>query len=165
MEHIAPVTFTEYLVLFILCLGCYLIGYLFAKKHSAKKYGKILDQCLTEKQLLEDSLLNQPGNTPGNIRAVKTRERRGALYTGDNPLDFERLGHAGEDHRDNLKKINGIGPFIEEKLNAIGIFTYEQISRFNEQDIEQVTELLRFFPGRIKRDNWKGQAIALKKKM
>ncbi|WP_461533674.1 hypothetical protein [Sinomicrobium sp.] len=159
MEHIAPIGFTEYLILFILCFGCYLIGYFFAKRNSKKKYGKALDQCLTEKQLLEDSLLNQSETT----RAGRSGTQNNGNTT-NNHLDFERLGYADENQKDDLKKISGIGPFIEEKLNAIGIYTYEQIGRFNDDDIEQVTELLQFFPGRIKRDNWKSQAITLKKK-
>jgi len=57
-----------------------------------------------------------------------------------------------------LKLISGIGPFIEEKLNGIGIYTFDQISRFTKEDIDTVTELIKFFPGRIERDNWTDQA-------
>ncbi|WGK64429.1 hypothetical protein [Croceiramulus getboli] len=69
-------------------------------------------------------------------------------------LDFERLGTANFAHKDDLQKIIGIGPYTEEKLNDIGIFTYRQISKFNDQDIELVTELIKFFPDRIKNDRW-----------
>jgi len=63
--------------------------------------------------------------------------------------------------KDNLTLIEGIGPFIEQKLNGIGIFSYEQISKFNDQKIEEVTRAIQFFEGRIKKDNWVGQAMSL----
>jgi predicted flap endonuclease-1-like 5' DNA nuclease len=63
--------------------------------------------------------------------------------------------------KDDLKIIVGIGPFIEEKLHALGIYTFEQISKFTDADVEQVTEAIEFFPGRIQRDHWISQAAEL----
>ncbi|MBT31252.1 MAG: hypothetical protein CMO01_16480 [Thalassobius sp.] len=65
--------------------------------------------------------------------------------------------------KDDLKVIQGIGPFIEKKLNDIGIYTYRQISSFDDHLIERVTDAIEFFPGRIQRDNWVGQAHKLYK--
>ncbi|MFK8100923.1 MAG: hypothetical protein AB8G15_00295 [Saprospiraceae bacterium] len=64
-------------------------------------------------------------------------------------------------NKDNLQLINGVGPFIEEKLNEIGIYAFEQIEQFDDEIIEKVTEAIQFFPGRIKRDDWVGQASEL----
>ncbi len=73
------------------------------------------------------------------------------------------LGNAkfAEKQRDNLKMISGIGPVLEQKLNALGIYTFRQISEFTPQTIEHVTSSIKFFPDRIGRDNWIGQAAAL----
>ena len=79
-------------------------------------------------------------------------------------LDFDSFGYADGDNRDDLTRIMGIGPYIEQKLNDIGICTYDQISRLKDSDIKVITELIDFFPGRIERDNWVGQAKALKVK-
>ncbi len=79
-------------------------------------------------------------------------------------FDFSNIGIADSNHKDDLKIIVGIGPFIEEKLNALGIYTFEQISKFTEQDIENVTEVIEFFPGRIERDDWISQSKELMKK-
>jgi predicted flap endonuclease-1-like 5' DNA nuclease len=76
---------------------------------------------------------------------------------------FERIGIAQKDDADNLTIINGIGGWIEEKLNALGIFTFKQIANFNEEDVEIVTESIEFFPGRIERDEWVTQANELVK--
>ncbi len=59
---------------------------------------------------------------------------------------------------DDLKKIKGIGPVIEKKLNMLGIISFRQISEFNEEAIDQISHTLKFFPDRIKRDHWLEQA-------
>lgn len=73
-------------------------------------------------------------------------------------FDYSNMGVATAEQKEDLKLISGIGPFIEEKLNALGIYTFAQISKFTEKDIEQVTEAIEFFPGRIQRDEWIKQA-------
>ena len=83
-------------------------------------------------------------------------------YTHNKPkLNFDNFGHADASQKEDLTRINGIGPYIEQKLNEIGIYNYQQISRFTEDDIRILTELIDFFPGRIDRDNWVEQADEL----
>ena len=77
-------------------------------------------------------------------------------------IDFGTIGKAGRS-KDDLKMIKGIGAFIEEKLNALGIKTFEQVSKFNSDIEDKVNLAIEFFPGRVKRDDWKGQAKKLKK--
>ncbi len=79
-------------------------------------------------------------------------------------FNYSNIGFATADDKDDLKIIVGIGVFIEEKLNALGIYKFAQIARFNEQDVEQVTKAIEFFPGRITRDNWVSQAAILANK-
>ncbi len=73
-------------------------------------------------------------------------------------FDFSNIGTASETDKNDLKKINGIGPFIEEKLNAMGVYTFQQIANFQPEDIEKVTDIIGSFKGRIERDNWVQQA-------
>ena len=63
--------------------------------------------------------------------------------------------------KDNLQRIKGIGPFIESKLNKLGINTFEQISALDQEHIGKLTDAIQFFPGRIQRDNWVGQAMEI----
>lgn len=65
--------------------------------------------------------------------------------------------------RDDLTLINGIGPSTQKKLNELGIFRYEQISTWSDDNIETITTALGYFPGRILRDDWIGQAQAFVK--
>lgn len=73
-------------------------------------------------------------------------------------LNFDRIGRATAAEADDLKDIVGIGPFLERKLHSLGIFTFRQVSNFTKEDISKVNEIIEFFPGRIDRDNWVGQA-------
>lgn len=61
---------------------------------------------------------------------------------------------------DDLKKILGIGPVLEEKLNEMGIYHYSQIAEFSDTDIANINTHLNF-PGRIERDEWIPQAKEL----
>lgn len=59
---------------------------------------------------------------------------------------------------DDLTRIDGIGPFLEKKLNEIGVFSFEDISTWDEVRIAEVTQQIAFFEGRIQKDDWVGQA-------
>jgi large subunit ribosomal protein L21 len=43
--------------------------------------------------------------------------------------------------KDDLKKIKGIGPVMEKKLNAAGVTTFEQFSRLTAQELQNVLGL------------------------
>jgi predicted flap endonuclease-1-like 5' DNA nuclease len=60
--------------------------------------------------------------------------------------------------KDDLKKIKGIGPVMEETLNELGVTSFKQLGLFNEDDIQRVSDALEVFPGRIERDEWVKQA-------
>ena len=67
---------------------------------------------------------------------------------------------APEGAADDLKKISGVGPVLEKKLNALGITTFAQIAAFSAEDVARVDDSLSFH-GRIEREDWIGQAKAL----
>lgn len=92
---------------------------------------------------------------------VSPEERTSKARSAVSAAIGSKIKTASADIKDDLKKINGIGPFIEKKLNDIGIYTYEQISQFDTELIAQITDAIQFFPGRINRDDWVGQAKKL----
>ncbi len=63
--------------------------------------------------------------------------------------------------KDDLSRIDGIGHFLEKKLNDIGIFTYQQIAEMDRTRIAEVTKAIQYFEGRIEKDDWVGQAQRL----
>ena len=64
---------------------------------------------------------------------------------------------APEGEADDLKKIGGVGPKLEEKLNNLGIYHFRQIAAFTPEQVAWVDDHLNF-KGRIERDDWIGQA-------
>ncbi len=63
---------------------------------------------------------------------------------------------------DDLKKISGVGPVLEQKLHQLGIYTYDQVSKMTKTEYDLLDEIIDAFPGRAERDDWAGQAQNLK---
>ena len=63
---------------------------------------------------------------------------------------------------DDLKKLSGVGPVLEEKLNAAGVTSFTQIAAWGADDIAEFDEKLSF-KGRIEREGWVEQAKKLAK--
>ena len=61
---------------------------------------------------------------------------------------------------DDLKKLPGVGPATEKKLNALGIATYAQIAAFTAAEIETVDAALKL-KGKIEQDDWPALAKEL----
>ncbi len=103
---------------------------------------------------------------PGLPDAGVVEEEPVVVVNPDKPFLKDKVGVAAEaDEKDDLTRIEGIGPFLEKKLNEIGVFTYEEIASWDSKRIKEVTEAIQYFEGRIDRDNWVEQAarLALKK--
>jgi predicted flap endonuclease-1-like 5' DNA nuclease len=62
--------------------------------------------------------------------------------------------------RDNLRRIAGITPEIEQGLNAQGVLRYAQIAQWSPSDIDRFEKQL-LTGGRIARENWVEQAQIL----
>ena len=84
------------------------------------------------------------------IRAAAREDARAPLV-----LDAPR-GEA-----DDLKRISGIGPKLEELLHSLGFFHFGQLATWTEDQVAWVDEHLEGFNGRIERDDWVGQAKSL----
>lgn len=61
---------------------------------------------------------------------------------------------------DDLTEIKGIGLPVALELKKIGITRFEQVARWNEEDIADISQKLGF-TGRIERENWMAQAQIL----
>ena len=87
----------------------------------------------------------------------RIRDRKGRIY-------YDRLGIGHKYEANNLTLIDGLGLWVEERLNTLGIYTFSQISKLTHTDIETITEVLELIPGRIEKDKWVEQARELAKK-
>jgi len=166
-------------------LGAFLLGWILARLFAPNNEKIVEKEVMVEKRIFVDKIIykeREVKNTvhtiidnskPVAIDSVKssnTTDKRSnpsttTALTNEGSLNFSGFGTEYETDKDDLKRISGIGPSLEKKLNNIGIFTYQQISKFTHKDMADVTELITFFPGRIKRDNWILQAKHLVKGM
>ena len=73
------------------------------------------------------------------------------------------VGSVADGRKDDLRKVKGIGPVFEGKLNELGIFTLEQIAKLKDEAREAIEDLTGF-PGRVEREDWIGQVKVLMNK-
>ncbi len=158
LENIPETKFL--LELFILMLGAFIIGYFFGSRNKTKK-GKThnskpkdineIETIFSEIKPEIIKMIQEHKSTIPKSNKIKNKSLQPEL-------NFDSFGYADEMNKDDLTKIDGISPFIEDKLNQLGIFSFSQISRFTKEDIATVTHLIEYFPGRIDRDDWVGQS-------
>lgn len=79
------------------------------------------------------------------------------------PLAAQEVEMAAEP--DDLKRIKGIGPKLEEVLHAGGVTRFAQIAAWDDAEIDRFAELIGRMGSRIRSDDWVGQArdLAAKK--
>lgn len=177
-----PVAYIEAV---IMMTGAFLIGYIGCYLYYSKKFKKKNLQALEKNQSLKkhieklkeeieiqdrslsyqkDRMDQDYEQVKFNVKAFSDKILDSTIEeTQENNINYDVIGYAREEHKDNLQEITGIGPYTEEKLNKLGIYTFEQISKFTEDEIQSVTELIKFFPDRIKNDQWVVKARALYK--
>lgn len=115
---------------------------------------KTAQQKLKEEQQREQMLLTKIEEQKEEA-SKKEKESAGVRYF-INPFQIAATLESAD--IDDLKKIKGIGPVIERKLNMLGIVSFRQISELNKEAIDQISQTLKFFPDRIERDRWVEQA-------
>ncbi len=62
---------------------------------------------------------------------------------------------------DDLTRLKGVGPKLATQLNTLGVTSFAQIAAWSEADIDRIDDQLGRFKGRIRRDDWIGQATLL----
>lgn len=108
----------------------------------------------------------QPNGETNAKKKVNTKQSKEPKQTTEPTtttavIDRLSIDKRNDNSSDDLTAIVGIGPVIAKKLNDIGIYTFKQLSQLTANDIEIITDAIKFFPGRIERDNWQGQAATL----
>ena len=102
---------------------------------------------------IENEHRRNPATAAGTVIPVRTPPGRDA---GGSWRDW--FGRA----RDNLSRIEGIDETLERKLNVLGIKSFRDIETLTDDDeaaVEDETQLAR---GTITRQDWRGQARALR---
>lgn len=62
---------------------------------------------------------------------------------------------------DELKRLHGVGPKVQQLLNQLGVYYFWQIAEWQPEHVRYVEQQLPQLRGRIERDEWCQQAAAL----
>ena len=130
------------------------IGQLLAENIALRKQG----------QAVKSTIAGQEKEEKAVAETVRSSRDSASIEAAKNAITSaigKKIPAATAAGKDDLTLIRGIGSFLEKKLNNLGIYTYEQISRFDHKMIGTLSEAIAFFPGRIHRDDWVGQASRL----
>ena len=73
----------------------------------------------------------------------------------------QTLDSARDGGPDDLKKIKGVGPKLEEMLHGMGFYHFDQVAAWTESEVAWVDQNLEGFKGRVSRDDWVAQAKLL----
>ncbi len=131
--------------------------------YSKFMHGLKLANIELDRKILADMAMNDPKAFEAIANKAKEAQGSGAKTDDVKAIPgVKPVGLKKEDVKqvDDLKKISGVGPKIESTLNKIGIFTYDQISKWNDDNVKWVDEYLSF-KGRIGREDWISQAKTL----
>ncbi len=128
------------------------------RKHHRKQQGH--RQNFTELEIT--GISGGPGGASSSAPAATEKAPSPAPAAAAAASGELKFMDAPQGEPDDLKKISGVGPVLEDKLNSLGIYHFHQIAAFTQEDIDAVDTELNF-PGRILRDDWIGQATELAK--
>ncbi|MGC4023787.1 MAG: proton-conducting membrane transporter [Mesorhizobium sp.] len=102
------------------------------------------------------STVSRPARAEKSSKSAKTSSSKAPA---EKPA-VSKAKLASSSKKDNLRRLIGIGPVNERKLNKHGITSFAQIAAWTTADIKKVEEFLEF-DGRIKREKWVQQAKLL----
>lgn len=101
-----------------------------------------------------ESTRSQAGPDPVAVGAIAPA----APETSGTGVKREAKDESGaEGAETDLTRIKGLGPKAAEKLREAGVNAIADIARWNEEDIDRYDKMIQG-RGRIRRDNWVGQA-------
>lgn len=142
-----------------------------ARKGSANRLRSELDQCRAanaqrQAQIvaleadLAEAKSAAPDDTAAKVTPLAVVTPVETVDAGDasqpETLEAPRGGEA-----DDLKKIKGVGPRMENMCNMLGFWHFEQIANWTPAEVAWVDENLEGFKGRVSRDDWVAQAKIL----
>ncbi|MEO1796002.1 MAG: hypothetical protein AAFR53_03175 [Pseudomonadota bacterium] len=99
-----------------------------------------------------------PATAPPKAEPVRATEPEAADPKGKRPVMLNSARPGGPD---DLKRIKGVGPKLEEHCHSLGIYHFDQIASWSAEEVAWVDLKLEGFKGRVSRDNWVAQATIL----
>lgn len=102
-----------------------------------------------------------PAPAPEPVAAPAPTAPAAAAPAGNEGVRPAALDGPRDGGADDLKKIKGVGPKLEQLLNSLGFYHLDQIAGWTADEVAWVDQNLKGFKGRVSRDNWVEQAALL----
>lgn len=99
----------------------------------------------------------KPASIAPKTAATANNNTDNTATDGSKPVT---LSKPRDGKKDDLKRIKGIGPKIENTLNGLGIYHFNQIEQWTPKNIEWINGFIKF-KDRIQREKWIDQAQKL----
>lgn len=103
-----------------------------------------------------DAVKTKPAKAKTSV-GTKKANKKSTKPKANKPKAKAVKSKAKKTKGDNIKKINGIGPVFEKKLNSIGINKFEHIAAWSDADAIRIDEQLEL-SGRPQREDWIAKA-------
>ena len=126
--------------------------------------------------------LGEPFNSSDESQPTEAPTGEPIVIRADTTDPGVRRGHAGKaevivdtkpslmvvdikelpEDRDDLSRIQTIGPFLEKQLNRHGVYYFDQIAEWTEEDVDQMASQIGYMASIMHEQNWIGQANTLR---
>jgi len=130
-----------------------------AKAQKATASVKTTTTAAVEKLKSDAEVAAAVANEPAPVSELVTAVPASTLEPEEfrRPVEIEK-----PETPDDLKRISGVGPKLEQVLNGLGVWTFAQIAGWQPEEAAWVDDYLQF-GGRVERDGWISQAGMLAK--
>ncbi len=146
----------------------------FRKRQGNRKFVSVVDEAIYTELLsgkdMQQATLDAKAKSTGSAKKAPAKKaapkKEAAAEKAEAPVEEAPKAAAGKSasKNDDLKKITGIGPAFEKKLNEAGIKSYQDILDLTDERIEELAGQIKGVSAeKIKNDDWKGQAEKLMK--
>jgi len=107
---------------------------------------------------------NRLPNTTNELHINYVKPDKEQIISKINIKKPQQLKEPRAGKKDDLKLIKGIGEVLEGILNENGIYHFDQIANWSDEDVEWMNSNVIYFPKKIEREDWRGQAKILNSK-
>ena len=156
------------LIVAALLLGLVIAWYLFSASRKTRvsgTSGDVLDEGAAPAQRNKALIDSAPAATPmqpaAGIPAEPAAPAAATAPAAVTPAPEKPATPPAASGADDLTRIKGVGPKLSSTLNAMGVTSFAQIAAWDEAEIDRIDAQLGRFQGRIRRDDWVGQASLL----
>lgn len=126
--------------LFIWMLGSFLIGWFLNRYFSKSKYQTAIDDCEARCKDLEQKNVDLTASISSKSTPEVSSITNTETSSKTSVSSLAAVSTTDDKVKDNLKKVEGIGPKIQEHLNNDGIWSFAQLAASSIERLQKVLD-------------------------